>query len=198
MRGGIAMELKQLPYGLYPDKKYQHQKYPHWGLGKVFFDRKGKLKIEFSKAGIKSILSESSASHLVMVPEGADLIGKPVVLDDDQLVILLDAKFLENGNSFYHFFKIAEPRYASASSTEISLAPKSMSSLLLMNEWFKAKKSLPQNSNGIRFSRRDHRTTHCYNCMAKDLDNETDYECLACGWIICHECGACGCGYRHI
>jgi hypothetical protein len=38
-----------------------------------------------------------------------------------------------------------------------------------------------------------HRVTHCYNCQ-DDLDNEIDFECERCGWIIC-SCGACGCGY---
>jgi len=38
------------------------------------------------------------------------------------------------------------------------------------------------------------RVTHCYNCKGH-LDNNSDLECLECGWIIC-TCGACGCGYE--
>lgn len=39
-----------------------------------------------------------------------------------------------------------------------------------------------------------HRVTHCYNCKC-GLDNSVDIECIACGWIICTTCAACGCGY---
>lgn len=42
---------------------------------------------------------------------------------------------------------------------------------------------------------RQRRVTHCYRCKT-NLDNATDVECIACGWIICM-CGACGCGYDH-
>ena len=37
------------------------------------------------------------------------------------------------------------------------------------------------------------RKTFCWNCK-KDLDNNRNPECVACGWILCH-CGTCGCGW---
>ena len=37
-----------------------------------------------------------------------------------------------------------------------------------------------------------HRKAHCWNCH-RGLDNYMQWECKACGWILC-ECGACGCG----
>lgn len=42
-------------------------------------------------------------------------------------------------------------------------------------------------------SAKAHREAHCYSCK-RSIDNETYYECEACGWIIC-PCGACGCGF---
>lgn len=39
---------------------------------------------------------------------------------------------------------------------------------------------------------RNHRVANCWSCH-RGLDNSTDIECLACGWILC-TCGACGCG----
>jgi hypothetical protein len=47
---------------------------------------------------------------------------------------------------------------------------------------------------GRRPLTRTHRTSHCYNCKST-VDNAVDLECIACGWIICNECAACGCGY---
>ena len=38
------------------------------------------------------------------------------------------------------------------------------------------------------------RASHCYNCKAS-VDNSVDQECVTCGWIVCNECAACGCGY---
>jgi len=40
-----------------------------------------------------------------------------------------------------------------------------------------------------------HRESHCYNCKSA-VDNKFDVECIACGWIVCNSCGACGCGYQ--
>jgi len=49
--------------------------------------------------------------------------------------------------------------------------------------------------HGIRqSSASSHRITHCYACKST-LDNDVDIECVACGWIICGGCAACGCGY---
>jgi hypothetical protein len=36
------------------------------------------------------------------------------------------------------------------------------------------------------------RSAHCWSCRMR-LSNLTDYECTACGWILC-KCGSCGCG----
>lgn len=40
------------------------------------------------------------------------------------------------------------------------------------------------------------RTDKCYACHTL-VDNSVDLECVACGWIICSHCAACGCGYSH-
>lgn len=37
------------------------------------------------------------------------------------------------------------------------------------------------------------RVTYCWNCK-EHLDSSDEFECCACGWILCH-CGACGCSY---
>ena len=34
------------------------------------------------------------------------------------------------------------------------------------------------------------RVNHCWNCKSK-VDNNVDYECSGCGWIVCASCGAC-------
>ena len=39
-----------------------------------------------------------------------------------------------------------------------------------------------------------HRQSHCWACR-HPVDNLHQYECSACGWIIC-TCGACGCAYK--
>ncbi len=41
---------------------------------------------------------------------------------------------------------------------------------------------------------RPHRASVCYQC-GEPVDNEVDFECAACGWIVCHSCAACGCGH---
>lgn len=46
----------------------------------------------------------------------------------------------------------------------------------------------------VRKSREVNRVSHCWNCKQK-VDNSIDLECSACGWIVCGECGACGCLY---
>lgn len=46
----------------------------------------------------------------------------------------------------------------------------------------------------LRSNRLPSRITHCYVCH-EPLDSTVDYECSACGWIICR-CGACGCGHE--
>jgi hypothetical protein len=38
------------------------------------------------------------------------------------------------------------------------------------------------------------RTPSCYSCRST-LDNLVNLECSACRWIMCPQCGACGCGY---
>ncbi len=40
-----------------------------------------------------------------------------------------------------------------------------------------------------------HRASVCYSCSSK-VDNEQHLGCTICGWIICPNCGACGCGYE--
>ncbi len=40
------------------------------------------------------------------------------------------------------------------------------------------------------------RTDKCYACHTF-VDNSVDLECIACGWIICSHCAACGCGYSN-
>jgi hypothetical protein len=41
------------------------------------------------------------------------------------------------------------------------------------------------------------RITHCWRCKTH-LNSSRHEECPACGWIICPECGACGCGYYRL
>jgi len=48
-------------------------------------------------------------------------------------------------------------------------------------------------NRGTRLGLGHRRVTRCFNCK-RQLDNDVDVECSACGWIVCH-CGACGCGY---
>lgn len=38
------------------------------------------------------------------------------------------------------------------------------------------------------------RDTHCWNCKT-GLNSEQHSKCNVCGWMICPDCGACGCGY---
>lgn len=37
------------------------------------------------------------------------------------------------------------------------------------------------------------RASNCWSCT-RYLNNEIDFECNVCGWIVCGHCGACGCG----
>jgi len=39
------------------------------------------------------------------------------------------------------------------------------------------------------------RSSNCYNCKGS-VTNLFDLECVACGWIVCNSCAACGCGFR--
>lgn len=49
-------------------------------------------------------------------------------------------------------------------------------------------------NNGIReASVSKPRASNCWACT-RYLNNEIDYECKVCGWIVCGHCGACGCG----
>lgn len=58
-------------------------------------------------------------------------------------------------------------------------------------EWIKQK---GKNYAGVRAITSFRRMNHCYSCK-RPVDNAYDIECSACGWIICSNCGACGCGY---
>lgn len=42
---------------------------------------------------------------------------------------------------------------------------------------------------------RTSRETHCFKCKHAIYPSQTAFECTNCGWIICDNCGACGCGY---
>lgn len=42
----------------------------------------------------------------------------------------------------------------------------------------------------IKNTNRNRRVSHCWNCLST-VDNNTDYECMGCGWIVCGSCGAC-------
>jgi hypothetical protein len=43
--------------------------------------------------------------------------------------------------------------------------------------------------------RKPHRSAVCFDCTTS-LDNFLHRECSACGWIVCPNCGACGCGFE--
>ena len=38
------------------------------------------------------------------------------------------------------------------------------------------------------------RPANCYRCK-KRLESSSDYQCTACGWLVCSTDGACGCGW---
>jgi len=190
------MSRSEPPYGLIIGDYYTHTRFPEWGVGRVMYDLKGKLVIDFSRSGSKRIISQSAAQKLLPVPAGAAYINKAVRLNDGQLVIILNAHFSANGSPSYKVFREIEPRITFVEADSMTPAQKSQDSIQLMNEWFKFKKNLPIGANGIRLSKSHHRVTHCYRCFKSGLDNETDYECGLCSWIICPSCGACGCGYR--
>ncbi len=46
---------------------------------------------------------------------------------------------------------------------------------------------------GVQPVRRKHRAAHCHNCKST-VDAALDFECIACGQVVCNECAACGCG----
>lgn len=46
----------------------------------------------------------------------------------------------------------------------------------------------------VKFGAR-RRVTHCWGCKS-DLDTECNFGCVSCGWLICHTCVRCGCGYK--
>ncbi len=48
----------------------------------------------------------------------------------------------------------------------------------------------------LRRATRAHRTANCWRC-SRELDNTVDFECCRCGWIVCWNCGACGCGFGY-
>ncbi|HEV8552724.1 MAG TPA: hypothetical protein VGR65_04960 [Casimicrobiaceae bacterium] len=55
-----------------------------------------------------------------------------------------------------------------------------------------AKLAKPDRGRGsISRYRRDN---SCYSCRCP-VSNAFDLECRACGWIVCSQCAACGCGY---
>ena len=51
------------------------------------------------------------------------------------------------------------------------------------------------NYKGVTSVTAFHRENHCYGCK-RPVDNAYDVECASCNWIICSNCGACGCGYK--
>ena len=188
-------ETDKQHFGLVLGQKYIHIYYPEWGTGDVFLAKSGKLKINFGRSGIKSILNQGAASKLSLAPEGIEFLNRPVYLDDGQLVILEDATLDSDGMTEIKIFREYEPRILVTNATISSEASLDIRSMTLMNEWFKFKKNLPITANAIRLSIAQHRVTHCYNCTNSGLDNKKHYECNSCGWIMCPSCGACGCGY---
>lgn len=45
---------------------------------------------------------------------------------------------------------------------------------------------------GLRPMTRKHRIVNCHHCKFI-VDKAVDLECIACGWLVCNECAACGC-----
>jgi hypothetical protein len=188
-------EADKQHFGLTLGQRYINIYYTDWGAGDVFLDETGKLKINFDRIGIKSILSQRAASQLSPAPEGMEFINRAVYLDDGQLVIVEDANVGEDGITRFNIFREHEPRILVTNATISSEASIDLRSLTLVNEWFKFKNNLPITADAIRMIRGRHRVTHCYNCTNSGLDNKKHYECNSCGWIMCPSCGACGCGY---
>lgn len=185
-------------FGLIVGRSYVHAEYSKWGQGVVFIDKAGHLKIDFSGAGIKRVLSESSAAKLKLLPAGFKYFNKPARMSDGQLVVVMSGEISLGGDEVYKVFREIEPRLLQVRDGLVPVTVKDMRVLALMNDFFKFTKNLPLNANGIRMSpRRARRTSHCYNCKETGLDSSTDFECASCNWIICPVCGACGCGRGH-
>ena len=51
-----------------------------------------------------------------------------------------------------------------------------------------------QRSAELVVSSAKNRFTNCYKCK-KRLESSSDYQCAACGWLVCSTDGACGCGW---
>lgn len=184
--------------GLIEGRCYVHEDYPKWGHGVFFIDKTGSLKIDFSQAGIKSVLSRASAGKLRILPTRFKYFNKPARLADGQLVVLMGGKVGSTGDEVYTVFRDSEPRIAHVTEEMTPVEVKNQAVYSLMNDFFRFKKNLPSNTNGIRMaSSRSRRITHCYNCKESGLDNSTDFECVSCNWIICPVCGACGCCRGH-
>lgn len=182
-------------FGLIEGRSYVHEDYNEWGHGVFFIDKNGSLKIDFSRAGIKSILSFKSAGKLKMLPEKFMYFNKPAKLIDGRLVVLMGGEISPEGDEFYTVFSEIEPRVFHVNGDLTPVIVKDQAVMSLMNNFFKFKRKLPLNANGIRMvRRRSQRITHCYNCKESRLDSNTDFECASCGWIICPACGACDCG----
>lgn len=50
-------------------------------------------------------------------------------------------------------------------------------------------------SGGLQYSNRSrYRESHCYSCKTS-VNGIFDLECSVCGWLVCVNCAACGCGY---
>jgi len=67
-----------------------------------------------------------------------------------------------------------------------------------LNDQFKAHNSMvnPKQHAGQFGSNNSqpYRLAKCYECK-HPIDNDNDFVCSDCGWIICPRDGACGCGY---
>lgn len=189
-------DRKNIYFGLKLGSKYFNTQFENWGPGIVFLDNNKKLKIDFNKNGIKSILNESAASKLRPAPEGIEFINNVVYLQDGQLVVIVEATISTTGITHYKIFREEKPRIFFTNIPIRNKAEKNINSMKLMNEWFKFKRGLSTTKNAIRMSIKQQRTTHCYNCNIDRLDSNEHFECNLCKWIICPLCGACGCGYR--
>lgn len=51
-------------------------------------------------------------------------------------------------------------------------------------------------NNGFSKNTSNNRVSKCYVCQKK-VASYVDYECNNCGWLICFNCGACGCRYGY-
>lgn len=110
VKGSFELTEYAKHFGLIEGRSYVHVDNSQWGQGVVFIDKTGNLNIDFSRAGIKSILSERSAARLRLLPTGFKYFNKPALLSDGQIVVVMSGEISLDGDEVYKVFRETEPR----------------------------------------------------------------------------------------